>query len=277
MKDVRATTFFLSTSFLMLLSAEATAQPATTKFTSMRSPASYSSASRAVPHSPDEISFRLNEEGVKLILKGNRAAGQQRIEQALEYNPRNTTALYNLAGLYLTNGAPEKAAEVMSRAVDITPDDLAFLNRLAEAHFAASNLRGAISTYEKIVSEDPEFEKSYPRLGALYGMVQEWDLAEKALRKALEQSPNDARTISNLASVLVVQKKYHEAIRLIDDLDSSDVNADILTTKGVAYEGMGKKQAALEQFEAAAQAGKRDQEFLGKIRLLRKEIDGTSH
>lgn len=265
----------VSAAVVLMFAGRAFAQPAgaTTQFTSMRSTRSLSMPTKTVPHSPEEISFHLNEEGVQLILKGERAGGQKRIEQALEYNPQNTTALYNLAGLYLTSGNAEKAVAAMQQAVTLAPDDLAFLNRLAESHFANSDLRGAIATYEKIVDADPTYEQSLVRLGSLYGMVQEWDKAEAALRRALLQSPKDRRVITNLASVLVVQKKLAEAISLIEGLEDHDSDPDLLTTLGVAHEGLGNKQQALLHFESAAQAGKRDEEFLGKIRLLRKEIE----
>ncbi|MCB0344403.1 MAG: tetratricopeptide repeat protein [Bdellovibrionales bacterium] len=277
MKLTGFATLFVSTAVAILSGSEVSAQVPNTKFTSMRSNASFSGGMRQVPHSPEEISFRLNEEGVKLILKGDKESGQRKIEQALEYNPRNTTALYNLAGLYLTEGTPEKAVQAMTQALEISPDDLAFLNRLAESHFANSDLRNSIQTYEKIVQADASYEKSLLRLGTLYGMVQEWDAAEKSLRRALAISPDDSRVISNLASVLVVQHKFREAIDLLDRLEPKELTSDIMTTKGVAYEGMGNKQAALEQFEAAAQAGKRDEDFLGKIGVLRKEISSGAN
>ena len=185
-----------------------------------------------VATSPAQLAFRLNEEGVALILKGQRQKGFAKLQQALSYDPNNTTVLYNLGGLYLTSGKPKEAIEIITRAVALDPKDLAFANRLAEAHFANNDVDNACKHYQEIVKKDPAFDQALLRLGTIYGMQEEWAKAEEALRKALKLGKHRTDAITNLSSILVVQEKHQDAISVIESLPKAERSHELLTTMG---------------------------------------------
>ncbi len=263
----------LSPSLMMLAFCMSMPAPAHAGPEDATTPVKFFSGSRrreAVVERPEQQSFRLNEEGVELIFQGKREEGKKRIEQALKYDARNPTALYNLAGLELANSRPKEAIRLMQTALTIRPDDLAFLNRLAESHFADSDIPLAISSYESIVRRDPTFGEAMSRLGTLYGMQREWEKAEDTLRKAVAVHPKDAQALSNLGNTLVLREKFDEAIatlRRAQELGATPGNAVAL---GIAYEALGDPAKALEQYREAKKLGDKDEQLTQHIKEMEK-------
>ena len=202
--------------------------------------------------------FKLNEEGVELILKGDRNRGVQRLNRALEQDSTNTTALYNLAGVKLEQGDARGAIKPLERAIAIAPDDLSFLNRLAEAHFANSNIDNATEYYQQIVETDPAFGEASLRLGVLYGMNKDWERAETQLRKAVELNPSDPRALGNLGNILVLREKFDEATRLLTKAQKMKRTPENAVALGIAAESAGNTKRALDHFREAKLLGDRD-------------------
>ncbi len=218
--------------------------------------------------------FKLNEEGVELILKGDRDRGIQRLHRALEQDGTNTTALYNLAGVKLEQGDARGAIKLLERAVSLAPDDLSFLNRLAEAHFADSNIAKATEYYQKIVDTDPAFGEASLRLGVLYGMNKEWERAEVQLRKAVELNPKDPRALGNLGNILVLREKFDEATSLLTRAQKLKRTPENAVALGIAAESAGNTKRALDHFREAKLLGDRDTNLDKHILELEQLVAG---
>lgn len=217
-------------------------------------------------------SYRLNEEGVELVFKGRKVDGQKKIEQALEQDPQNATALYNLAGLELAGSRPKDSIALMERALAIKPNDPAFLNRLAESHFANSDVPRAIESYEQIVALDPGFGEAMSRLGTLYGMVRSWEKAEATLRRAVEVHPKDSEALANLGNVLVLREKFDEAVTILKRAQSIKKAPENSVALGIAYEALKRKDDAIAQYREAKELGDKDPEL---DRHLQELTDGS--
>lgn len=219
-----------------------------------------------------ERAFLLNEEGVKLVLKGDREAGIVRIQEALQLDPSNTVAMYNIAGLHLTDGKVADAIKVMRRAVELEPKDLSYLNRLAEAHLAGKDVSGAVGAYEKIVAVDPSYEQALLRLGTLYGVQKDFERAESTLRRALKLHRDDPRVLSNLGTVLVASGKYSEGYSQLlraYELDRCPENAKALA---MASEGAGKLDEALRYYRIVLEANNAEPGLVEHIEKLEKRL-----
>jgi len=222
---------------------------------------------------PQQRSYRLNEVGVKLILAGEREKGLSKLQRAVEIDAKNTTALYNIAGLYISDGQPERAVETMLKAVAIVPQEISFLNRLAEAHFAASQIKEAIATYEKIVQLSPEHESTLLRLGTLYALEKDWNRAEDRLRKACDVDPKDPIALSNLGNVLVAKEKYSEAMEVLTRAqDLYTPNPDNEMALGVACEALNKSELALQHYLKAKELGSADPNLNEHIKQLEQQL-----
>jgi|GEM_PF-6412379 len=247
--------------------------------TSTSSPKTTVIDSKAVPNPPtagsaEDRSFRLNEEGVELVFQGKKDEGLAKIKEALALSPKNHTALYNLAGLYVSSGNAPEAVKIMEQALAIQPTDTAFLNRAAEAHFLNSDVKKAIATYEQLVKIDPTFEQAQYRLGSLHAMQKNWDFAESALRKALAQSKDDARVLNSLGTVLVMRSKFADSITFLERAQKSSPSNETSMSLGIAYEGLNKPAQALKHYQEAINLGSTDETLKKRIDELKSGSKG---
>ena len=220
-------------------------------------------------------SYRLNEEGVELVFKGKKLEGKRKIEAAIEHNPENATALYNLAGLELAASHPKEAIALMERALVIHPQDPAFLNRFAESHFANSDIKQAVAQYEKIVAVDPGFGEVMSRLGTLYGMLRQWEKAEDTLKKAVAQHPKDAQALANLGNILVLREKFADAVEVLNRAQALKPGKENLVALGIAYDSLKQPDMALAKYREAKSLGDRDPELERHITELEQQLAGS--
>jgi tetratricopeptide (TPR) repeat protein len=74
-----------------------------------------------------------------------------------------------------------------------------------------------IAHLERAVSLYPTYLQAHLMLGTTYMDLQQWDKAEKALRKALEIAPKAANAYFALGEVYLRQKKYDQAEKVLQD------------------------------------------------------------
>jgi len=205
--------------------------------------------------SPEEKAVYLNEQAVEQVLKGGRSRGIEMLIEAHKLDPNNSTVLYNLGGLYLSQGQVGEAVKTLQDAVRLEPNDPAVLNRLAESYIAASKIPRAIECYERILTLDPDFYQALFRLGTLYSLEENWERAEELLRKASESDPSDYRALSHLGTVLVMQKKFPEAISLLEKAQKGQPSPENDIALGMAYQGVGNQEKAAEHMKRAKAQG----------------------
>jgi len=80
-------------------------------------------------------------------------------EQALEANPRDTDALCSLALYKAKSGEPEKARQLVAKALAIAPKDVDVLGQATEVYTVADDEPNALDCLEKAIrSGYPRFE-----------------------------------------------------------------------------------------------------------------------
>ena len=120
---------------------------------------------------------------------------------------------------------------------------------------------------------DPGYQQALLRLGTLYGMQKRWDLAEAKLKEAAELEKNDARILSNLGSVLVVQKKFKEAVPVLVQAQVVKETPENCVALGIAHEALGQTEEAIKFFSQAKELGETNQGQLDKhIAELRTKL-----
>jgi tetratricopeptide (TPR) repeat protein len=93
----------------------------------------------------------------------------------------------------------------------------------------AGDVRGSLQHLLKAVEIDPEYMEAHNNLGSRYLMLQEYDLAISAFRRALELDPSAAMVQLNLAVALMSTSKVKEAegiARRVLHRNPSDVKAN---------------------------------------------------
>ncbi|MCB0322071.1 MAG: tetratricopeptide repeat protein [Bdellovibrionales bacterium] len=224
------------------------------------------------PLARHERAVQLNEQGVELVFQGNQSGGVAKIKQALAHDPQNTTILYNLAGLYLAQGAHQEAMAMMGQALAHEPDDAAFLNRFAEAALLSKDLSAAVTAMERMAVVEPGNAELSLKLGTLYAMQKRWSEAETTLERAREALGDDNRVLMNLANVLVVQEKYEEALPLLKIAQQQRPCAETAITLALAYEGLGRFREAVGQYREAKRYGEQGAELDAHIEKLEQAV-----
>ena len=100
--------------------------------------------------------------------------------------------------------------------------------------------------------------------GNQYYKLSQFDLAETQYRKALEADPKNTKALFNLANALQMQKKYDEAIQLLDDFPKSTNNTTLVSAayynQGVANTKLKNLEASIESYKQSLRLNPNDQE-----------------
>ena len=166
---------------------------------------------------------RWNDYGIGLLLQGDLKAAQAAFEKVTEADPQNPDGWVNIGRAALQEGDVARARTVLEKALALSPD-------LARAHFF----------YAGVLRQ----EGSY-------------DGAAQHLTKVLTQYPHDRVALNNLGRVLFLQRKYADAVKVLQQVlavDAEDLQAHynlMLCYNGLGDEKMSKEhQARYLRFKA---------------------------
>ncbi len=157
---------------------------------------------------------------------------------------------------------------------------------LAEAHLLKNQEHEAISTYKKCISKAirlknyPVLSNAYSRLGDIYRISQQLDLAEKFFRLSFEaagktnlKSPK-AHALNNLAIVYFEKGDTSRSRRYF--LDALAIREEINNVKSISesYYNLGDYHFYLDQYDQALLWYEKSTQFARKNQLLKEEKDG---
>src|SRR5258706_5193956 len=156
---------------------------------------------------------RWNDYGIGLLLQGDLKAAQTAFEKVTEADPQNPDGWVNIGRAALQEGDVARARTVLEKALALSPD-------LARAHFF----------YSGVLRQEGDY-----------------DGAAQHLRKVLAQYPRDRVAVNNLGRVLFLQRKYAEAVTVLQrvlDIDPEDLQAHYNLM--LCYNGLGDEKMAKE-------------------------------
>lgn len=99
-------------------------------------------------------------------------------------------------------------------------------------------------------------------------MTERLDEAETTLNKALRLIGDDPDILSGLGSTLVMQKKFAEAIPVLERAQQLDASSDNEVALGLAYESIKEESKALQCYRRAVALGDKDTELLHRIKEM---------
>lgn len=215
-------------------------------------------------------SLSLNEQGAKAVREHRYIEAEKLFKKALEKDPRNATAVVNLAGMYLTNKKEKLAITLLSDYAKKAPTDAHLQSRLGDAFFAAKKPAQAIDAYQKALSLDSSLTAPLARLASLYTMTNNLEKATVFFEKAVKANPKDLQSINNLSSLYLglgdAQKSIQTAKKALRVAQSSET----YVTLGNAYQNLGQTKNALHSFKRAHQLGNTEPTLLAAIKALEK-------
>jgi Flp pilus assembly protein TadD len=210
---------FIFTAPLMGVSAKREAVPDLPIVTLAEDQVSLEVAPHSAPARQPKIALekqdwqRWNDYGIGLFLQGDLKGAQAAFQKVTEIDPQNPDGWVNIGRAAVQEGDLDRARTVLEKALALSPD-------LARAHFF----------YAKVLRSDGNY-----------------DAAAEHLRKVLTQYPRDRVTLNDLGRILFLQRKYVEAVKVLQDVlavDPEDLQAHYNLM--LCYHGLGNEKRAHE-------------------------------
>lgn len=193
-----------------------------------------------------------------LHLMGEALYRQGRYDEALAYLNRAVACsphhfYLNTRGMvFLELGYLMEAEQDLRRAIKAVPDYLEAHINLSNVYRKKSDFKNAKRYGELAVKLNPQSAAAWNSVGAVQMESNKLDDALISFEHALSLVPNALVTIKNKAKILVVQKKWQEAILwLIKAKELRDF--EVLTMLSRAYSILGQADKAIEPFQEAMQ------------------------
>jgi len=170
-------------------------------------------------------------------------------------NPGSAEAHGALGLAYEANNMWQEARDAYDNAVRLDPDDPLWRYHLAVVSLSAGEFDRSQALLERVVKEKPDFPAALHRLGLILMQQDELDRAEQVCERARRLMPDQPAAHVGLASVYIRQQKYAEAMPLLKEALALDPNFKTAHYQlGLAYRGLGRRDAAAEELRLGANA-----------------------
>ncbi|HKU24685.1 MAG TPA: tetratricopeptide repeat protein [Candidatus Sulfotelmatobacter sp.] len=156
---------------------------------------------------------RWNDYGIGLFLQGDLKGAAAAFQKVTEADPNNPDGWVNIGRCAVQEGDMIRARTVLEKALTLSP-------KLARANFF----------YAKVLRSDGDYEGAAARL-----------------RIVLDQYPRDRVALNDLGRILFLQRKYDEAVKVLDsvlEIDPEDLQAHYNLM--LCYNGLGNEKLAKE-------------------------------
>ena len=132
--------------------------------------------------------------------------------QILAAEPRHGDALHLLGLIALEKARPDIAADLIRRAIGVSPGVAIFHYNLGNVHGGQGQLDEAISAYRRAIDLQPDFSEAHNNLGTALRGTGRVDEAIGAHERAIQCNPENAEAHSNLGVALCDRQRPGEAI-----------------------------------------------------------------
>jgi|SRR5215469_5874279 len=174
-------------------------------------------------------------------------------QKAAEIDSRVTAVYVTLGRIHELSGKHDLAVQEFQRALDFNPRDASALGGIAHAYENAGHIAEAEAAYKKAVALRPDYWDAYDDLGLFYDRQGKYPEAISQLRLAVACTPDNAQVYSNLGAV------YSDAndSKLFPEAEQALKKSIDLAPSYVAYANLGNLYYMEKRYaESAAMAEK---------------------
>ena len=200
------------------------------------------------PNNPD-VQFEFATTALQLSLWQDAIAAFQ---QTLKLRQNDPVALYSLGRAFLGEWKFEDARQQFARYVEARPDDASGHCALGMTLAALERTQEAREQFERSIALAPEQTESYFRLALIELNMKDLDEAAANFHQVLTHDPKHAGSLSGLGRVAFEQKRYPDAIDLLQRaLAIDDSSREAHYYLGLTFVRVGRKEAADAQLQIA--------------------------
>ena len=184
--------------------------------------------------------------------KGEFQASIQCYSDFIDDNPYSFTAWYNLGNAYAKNEDLEKAAWAYDYCILINDSFGPVYFNLGHTHLTLERYTSAISNFEKCMELDGDDPLALSYIGECYEQLGKLDRAKTYYKKSLELAPMLPDAWLGLGIVEDLEGRTREGIVLIQKAAELDPeNASIYHVLAGAYEKLEDHESALQNYQLA--------------------------
>jgi tetratricopeptide (TPR) repeat protein len=220
--------------------------------------------------------------GLALVSSGDAAEAAEHFRRAVQIQPNHVESLVNLGALLARGGQTEQALEYLERAVGVDSSSLPARMNLAAALGSLGRFADAAEQYQIVITAQAENARAHAQLGRSFLELGKLELAQAALRRAVELNPKDFAASLSLAWLLATsthdtQRQADEAVQLAErlKLSTSGRNPLVLDVLAAAYAEQGEFAKASATLDEAIQLVGRRNEALARLLRTRQEQYAT--
>ena len=147
-----------------------------------------------------------------MLQKGQADEAITHYQKALQINPDNAEAHYNLGNVLLKKGSVDEAITHYQKALQINPDYAEAHNNLGNALLQKGSVDEAIAHYQKALQINPDYAEAHYNLGNALLQKGRVDEAITHYQKALQIKPGNAKAHYNFGNALLQKGRVDAAI-----------------------------------------------------------------
>ena len=167
------------------------------------------------------------------------------LEKVLQLDESSAIALRQLGRLEMASGNYAKAAGYLRRARDVHPNDATDALEYGKALELSGDLPGARDALLASLKLNPDQFEARLALGRVYLGLNDSNAAEDQFEAAVLLQPGSSEAQINLAKALIHQKKFAEAVELLEVVaEPSSRDPEIFELLAQAYSSLGRWQEA---------------------------------
>ncbi len=209
--------------------------------------------------------------GLSSFAGAETSASEQALLSAIQANPKDATAHFNLGISYFNEQKYDLATPEFQKCVDINSQDAKAKEMLESCQgisaYFQHNYSNAVDHLQKALALNPENPNANLLISDAYVQLKDYDKAELALKNYSKTSPEGKEKASEvLSKIYMDQKRYSEAVvELKNVVEVNKKNYEAFENLGVAYFQLKDYKDAAHYWEKAAGLQKDAQtyKFLG--------------
>ena len=181
-----------------------------------------------------------------LFMQGNPSEAVNDCMQAIELEPENYAAYFQLAKMQRVLGEPEKAIANITHIVSIKDDFAEGYALRADLYLSMGKGNDALADIEKVIELMPEDETAYLLRGRIRELQGDADAAFLDYQTASELNPFNEEAYLLTGQLMMTREKYEEAIAFFDEAIEQNENfAKIYAARAFAKRQTGDIEGAL--------------------------------
>ncbi len=169
---------------------------------------------KALSLSEDDTDIMFNLANV-YIKTENFDDAEKLLLNVIKQDKEDENAYFHLGEIYSRKKEYDKAIEYLTKALELDSSDLIAKFYLAYALQEQGNIEKAIALYQEITALNPDYSWAYYNLASIYLEKGDENQTALYLEKTIKTNPSDIKAVKMLTKLLCKQKKYSAAEKVL--------------------------------------------------------------